>query len=167
MSINSEIKFYCKNVNKTLAFVASKIGLSKHSLYSKLKNSTIKYEEVKDIALSLGYRIKWVTKDTEYDSHIWDDENPEVRPLYSSSGNLEVTEEIIHLGKKCYLSFLFHRKFTINKTVVYSECANTKLTYGDNEAWINSDKIIINERHIIVMKDSIKVFETYNDLLVI
>ena len=62
MSIREEIKVLLARENVTLQDVADKTGLSIQNLSNKLRNQTIRFELVRQIADILGYEIEFKKK---------------------------------------------------------------------------------------------------------
>ena len=62
MSARGEIKSILAKENITMTDLAKKIPASVNNLSNKLRNNTIKYEEVRQIADILGYDIQFVKR---------------------------------------------------------------------------------------------------------
>ena len=62
MSARGEIKSILAKENITMTDLAKKIPTSVNNLSNKLRNNTIKYEEVRQIADILGYNIQFVKR---------------------------------------------------------------------------------------------------------
>ena len=62
MSARGEIKSILAKENITMTDLAKKIPTSVNNLSNKLRNTTIKYEEVRQIADILGYDIQFVKR---------------------------------------------------------------------------------------------------------
>lgn len=62
MSARGEIKSILAKENITMTDLAKKIPTSVNNLSNKLRNNTIKYEEVRQIADILGYDIQFVKR---------------------------------------------------------------------------------------------------------
>lgn len=62
MSARVEIKSILAKENITMTDLAKKIPTSVNNLSNKLRNNTIKYEEVRQIADILGYDIQFVKR---------------------------------------------------------------------------------------------------------
>lgn len=59
MSIKEDIKSLLAKENITMKCIAEKTNSSLQNLSQKLRNKTIKFEEVREIADILGYDIKF------------------------------------------------------------------------------------------------------------
>ena len=59
MSAREEIKAILAKENLTMTELSKKLDTSVNNLSNKLRNKTIKYEEVLEIADILGYNIKF------------------------------------------------------------------------------------------------------------
>ena len=62
MSARGKIKSILAKENITMTDLAKKIPTSVNNLSNKLRNNTIKYEEVRQIADILGYDIQFVKR---------------------------------------------------------------------------------------------------------
>lgn len=62
MGAREEIKALLAKENTTMSKIAVKLNMSINNLSNKLRNKTIKYEEVREIADILGYNIEFVKR---------------------------------------------------------------------------------------------------------
>lgn len=62
MGIREDIKSIAAKEAMTLTDVAEKIGTTINSLSQKLRNKTIKFEEVRQITDLLGYDIEFIKR---------------------------------------------------------------------------------------------------------
>ncbi|CCL55392.1 hypothetical protein [Clostridioides difficile] len=68
--LRKEIKLYLVNADKTLASVVNEMNArhpdkptTPQNINNKITRGTLKYEEAKEIADIIGYKIKWIKKD--------------------------------------------------------------------------------------------------------
>ena len=59
MSVREEVKSLLAKENKTMKDIAEQMDTSIQNLSQKLRNKTIKFEEVREIADILGYDIEF------------------------------------------------------------------------------------------------------------
>ncbi len=62
MGVREDIKSLLAKENVTMKDIAKNYGVSPQNLSNKLRNGTIKFEEVRDIAKILGYEIEFKKK---------------------------------------------------------------------------------------------------------
>lgn len=68
--LRKEIKLYLINADRTLASVVDEMNkrhpnkpTTSQNINNKIARGTLKYEEAKEIADIIGYKIKWIKKD--------------------------------------------------------------------------------------------------------
>ncbi|WP_236877327.1 LLM class flavin-dependent oxidoreductase [Clostridioides difficile] len=68
--LRKEIKLYLINADRTLASVVDEMNkrhpdklTTPQNINNKIARGTLKYEEAKEIADIIGYKIKWIKKD--------------------------------------------------------------------------------------------------------
>lgn len=62
MAIREDIKSIAAKEAMTLTDVAEKLGTTINNLSQKLRNKTIKFEEVREIASLLGYDVEFIKR---------------------------------------------------------------------------------------------------------